>query len=157
AGANRSDTFHMVVGHFVGCGWTAEQIYERLQQFPHGIGGRYLAEGRLSGEISRSAGKYNARALPRFDGWITEAPQPVKEDPELEEIEPEPAPDPGLVRIILPEPASNPEHKDNPSEPTPDPELEETPLAPPPDPTEPTPDDPELEDLEDYLENDEEL
>ena len=63
-GANRSDTFHMVVGHFVGCGWTVEQIYEHLQQFPDGIGSRYLAEGRLSREISRSAGKYNARALP---------------------------------------------------------------------------------------------
>ena len=39
-GANRSDTFHMVVGHFVGCGWTVEQINEHLQQFTDGIGGR---------------------------------------------------------------------------------------------------------------------
>ena len=137
AGSNRSDCFHTVIGHYLGCSWDVEQICEHLQQFPDGIGGRYLAEGRLSREISRSAGKYNARALPLFDGWTAKAPQqPVKEeDPELE---PEPAPvDPGLLEIILPEPASNPELKDNPSE--------------------PTPDDPELEDVEDDFENDEEL
>jgi hypothetical protein len=139
-GANRSDTFHMVVGHFVGCGLTVEQIYEHLQQFPDGIGSRYLAEGRLSREISRSAGKYNARTLPLLDGWAAKTPQLVKEDPEFEEIEPEP--DPGLVGIIPPKPASNPEHKDSSSEPTPDPELEETP---PPDPPIPGP---ELEDTD---------
>ena len=99
---------------------------------------RYLAEGRLSREISRSAHKYNAHALPLCDGWTTKTPQSVKEDPELEEIEPEP--DPRLVEVIQPEPASNPEHKDNPSEPTPAHELEETPPAPPPDPAEPIPD-----------------
>ena len=98
AGANRSDTFHMVVGHFLGCGWSVEQINKHLQQFPDGIAGRYLAERRLSGEISRSAGKYNDRALPRFDGWkvpekIVEArpqeiPEPISPEPET------PAPDP---------------------------------------------------------------
>ena len=58
AGANRSDMFHMVVGHYLGCGWSVEQIDEHLQQFPDGIAGRYLGEGRLSREIARSAGKY---------------------------------------------------------------------------------------------------
>jgi hypothetical protein len=131
ASGNRSDTFHMVVGHFVGCGWGVEQIYEHLQQYPDGIGGRYLAEGRLSREIARSAGKYNARALPLFDGW-TAPQQPVKED------ELEPAPED--------QPASNPEHTES----TPDPdELEET-----LDPGELIPDDFELEHLEDL---DEEL
>ena len=46
-GANRSDKFHMVVGHYLGCGWSVEQIDEHLRQFPDGIAGRYLGEGRL--------------------------------------------------------------------------------------------------------------
>jgi tetratricopeptide (TPR) repeat protein len=63
-GSNRSDMFHMVVGHYLGCGWSVEQIDEHLRQYPDGIAGRYFAEGRLSREISRSAGKYTDRALP---------------------------------------------------------------------------------------------
>jgi hypothetical protein len=47
AGANRSNLFHTVVGHYVGCGWDAKQILEHLHKFPDGIGGRYLSEGRL--------------------------------------------------------------------------------------------------------------
>jgi AAA domain len=50
----RSEIFHIVVGHFRGCGWTPEQIYLHLAEFPDGVGGRYLAEGRLSSEIERS-------------------------------------------------------------------------------------------------------
>ena len=98
AGANRSDMFHMVVGHYLGCGWSVEQIDEHLRQYPDGIAGRYLAEGRLSREISRSAGKYTDRALPLFDGW--KAPEKIVETPPpeiLEPISPEPetpAPDP---------------------------------------------------------------
>ena len=71
AGKNRSDTFHTIVGHYLGCGWDAERIFAHLQQFPTGIGGRYLGEGRLSGEIARSANKYAAGALPLSDtnGW----------------------------------------------------------------------------------------
>ena len=57
-GANRSDVFHTVVGHYLGCGWTAEQILAHLQQFPQGISERYLREDRLHGEIARSASKY---------------------------------------------------------------------------------------------------
>ena len=68
-GANRSDKFHTVVGHYLGCGWSVEQIDEHLRQFPDGIAGRYLGEGRLSREIARSASKYNDRVLPLLDGW----------------------------------------------------------------------------------------
>ena len=98
AGANRSDMFHMVVGHYLGCGWSVEQIDEHLRQYPDGIAGRYFAEGRLSREISRSASKYTDRALPLFDGW--KAPEKIVETPPpeiLEPISPEPetpAPDP---------------------------------------------------------------
>ena len=63
--------FHTVVGHYLGCGWSVEQILQHLRQFPDGIGGRYLSEGRLSREIARSASKYTAGALPLFDGWAT--------------------------------------------------------------------------------------
>ena len=68
AGANRSDMFHMVVGHYLGCGWSVEQIDEHLRQYPDGVAGRYFAEGRLSREISRSASKYLDRTLPQLDG-----------------------------------------------------------------------------------------
>jgi AAA domain len=80
-GANRSDTFHMIVGHYLGCGWSVERINEHLQQFPAGIAGRYLGEGRLVREIARSAGKYNDRVLPLFDGW--KAPEKIVEAPEI--------------------------------------------------------------------------
>ena len=63
---NRSDVFHAIVGHYLGCGWSAEQILEHLQQFPDGIGGRYLREDRLYREIARSAGKYARPELPLF-------------------------------------------------------------------------------------------
>jgi hypothetical protein len=58
AGANRSDVFHAIVGHYVGCGWQVDRILEHLQQYSDGIGSRYLAEDRLRQEIERSAGKY---------------------------------------------------------------------------------------------------
>ena len=93
-GANRSDVFHGIVGHYVGCGWSVEQILEHMQQFPDGIGGRYLGEHRLPQEIARSAGKYG-RALPLFNGnsgWVngceTKTPQP--NIPEQPSAEPEP-------------------------------------------------------------------
>ena len=98
-GANRSDMFHSIVGHYLGCGWNAEQITAHIGQFPDGIGNRYLAEGRLSGEVARSAGKYNAGALPVSDvngwvnGWEAKAPQP---DPELDDDIPAQKPDPEL-------------------------------------------------------------
>jgi hypothetical protein len=92
AGANRSDTFHTIVGHYLGFGWDAERIFAHLQQFPDGIGARYLRENRLHTEIARSAGKYTAGTLPlsNTNGWVnsweTKAPQP---DPELDDNSPE--------------------------------------------------------------------
>ena len=73
-----------------------------IGQFPDGIGGRYLSEGRLRGEVDRSVGKYKANALPTpgvngwTNGWEAKAPQP---DPELDDDVPEqkpPQPDPEL-------------------------------------------------------------
>ena len=61
AGANRSNVFHSVVGHFIGCGWTIDEIVELLEKHPQGIGARYINEGRLRGghgrlgEVERSA------------------------------------------------------------------------------------------------------
>jgi hypothetical protein len=69
----------MVVGHYVG--WSIEQICEHLQRYPDGIAGRYLGEGRLIREISRSASKYSDRALPLLDGW--KAPEIRVETPEM--------------------------------------------------------------------------
>jgi hypothetical protein len=102
AGANRSDVFHTIVGHYVGCGWDVERILAHLQEFPGGIGARYIQEDRLHREIARSAGKYaGAGALPLFDTWSTKAPlqpEPSKlpedgdeelEQPELDEPDPE--------------------------------------------------------------------
>ena len=73
ADANRSAVFHSIVGHYLGCGWSPEQIHQHLAQFPEGVGGRYLHEERLAGEIARSAGKYTARELPLLEtnlSWI---------------------------------------------------------------------------------------
>ena len=97
AGTNRSDVFHGIVGHYVGCGWSVEQIAEHLQQFPDGIGSRYLSEHRLHNEIVRSAGKYAQRALPLFNGnggWVnsSEAKTPHPEIPEQPPAAPEPEP-----------------------------------------------------------------
>ena len=43
-GVNRSDTFHMIVGHYLGCGWTVERILAHLEQHPYGIGERATCE-----------------------------------------------------------------------------------------------------------------
>lgn len=57
-GENRSDLFHTIVGHYTGCGWSVEQTFEHLQQFPNGIGEKYISEGRLTLEVSRSFRKW---------------------------------------------------------------------------------------------------
>jgi hypothetical protein len=112
-GTNRSDLFHGIVGHLIGCGWDVEQIIEHLDQFPDGIGNRYIAEGRLSGEVRRSAKAFTVDheeqgAQAWVSGW---QPEPKAEAPW--EDPPEAAPEP--------EPA-------NPAEPQePEPELEEDP------------------------------
>jgi AAA domain len=91
-GTNRSDVFHAIIGHYVGCGWQADRIFEHLQQFPNGIGGRYVAENRLRQEIDRSAGKYTKAKLPLsggngWAGWEPKAPPKPepKEAPTLDQ------------------------------------------------------------------------
>ena len=152
-GTNRSDLFHAIVGHYVGCGQDAEQIAAHIGQFPDGIGGRYLSEGRLRGEVDRSVGKYEANTLPASgvdgwaNGWEAKAPQP---DPELDDDVPEQKPprDPELDDDT---PEQKPPWED-------DPELDDDvskqkpPRGPAPDPDL---DDDELED--DELDSDEDL
>jgi hypothetical protein len=112
AGADRSGVFHAVVGHYVGCGWDVDRIFEHLQQFPDGIGGRYLGEDRLQQEIERSAGKYAKEELPQFEAKAPPEPEPEQpkpppeDDPELDpdndddlDEEPPPRPDPKLPRF----------------------------------------------------------
>jgi hypothetical protein len=98
-GANRSDTFHSIVGHYLGCGWSVEQIVAQFEQHPDGVGGRYLAEGRLAGEVERSARKYGPIEQPELwsSGWKDELAKEPEQEPqhksgsELElELEPEP-------------------------------------------------------------------
>jgi AAA domain len=84
AGTNRSDVFHAIVGHYVGCGWDLKRILAHLEQHPEGIGSRYLAEGRLGDEITRSAGKYAQTELPLGGngGWTAKAPPGPEEPPQ---------------------------------------------------------------------------
>jgi AAA domain len=90
AGANRSDVFHTIVGHYVGCGWDVDRILEHLQEQPQGIGGRYLAEDRLRREIERSTEKFGKADLPLFNSWEAKAPpEPKQELPKQEEPEPD--------------------------------------------------------------------
>jgi AAA domain len=93
-GKNRSDVFHAIVGHYVGCNWDVDRIFEHLQQFPDGIGGRYLSENRLRSEIARSAGKYAKPELPQAgntwtNGFEAKAPQLEIKEPEQDEDDPE--------------------------------------------------------------------
>jgi hypothetical protein len=110
-GANRSDVFHAIVGHYVGCGWDVDRIFEHLQQFPDGIGGRYLAEDRLRQEVERSSSKFAKEELPQAKAPAEPEPEqpkpPPEDDPELDddlddddvEQEPPPRPDPKLPRF----------------------------------------------------------
>jgi len=83
AGANRSDVFHTIVGHYIGVGWDVDRIFEHLQEHSQGIGGRYIA--RLRREIERSAKKFEKAELPLFE---VKAPEPKQEPPKQEEPEP---------------------------------------------------------------------
>jgi len=96
AGENRSELFHTIVGHYVGCGWDQEKIFELMQQFPDGIGGRYLQEERLQSEINRSARKYGKEELPVFDnsGWVNGGPASVAPQPQPQPPTPSPPPPP---------------------------------------------------------------
>jgi hypothetical protein len=109
---NRSDTFHAVVGHYVGCGWSAERIYEHLQQYPDGIGGRYLGEGRLSREVARSASKYLDRALPLLDSWeASEIELPAPKTPGNDNIDD--LDEPVSPKPEIPDPGDDPELQDD--------------------------------------------
>ena len=82
-GENRSNVFHAIVGHYVGCGWDVDRIFEHLQEHPQGIGGRYLAENRLRQEIERSAKKFAKADLPLFEAKaLPEQELPKREEPE---------------------------------------------------------------------------
>jgi hypothetical protein len=97
AGANRSNIFHTIVGHYVGCGWDVERIFAHLQQFPHGIGERYIHEDRLLREIDRSARKFKTTELPSSgavwtNGFEAKAPQPEPDqdlDDDLDDDDPD--------------------------------------------------------------------
>jgi hypothetical protein len=82
AGGDRSALFHTVVGHFHGCGWDAERIVEHLEQYPNGVAGRYLAEGRLAQEVARSLGKYETDELPQMEAPPAQPAEAVEEDVE---------------------------------------------------------------------------
>jgi hypothetical protein len=94
-GENRSNIFHTIVGHYLGCGWDQEKIFEHLQQFPDGIGKRYLEEERLHGEIERSARKYGDNELPQpnSSGWTNGGPATAA--PEPQPVQPPPPAPPG--------------------------------------------------------------
>jgi hypothetical protein len=92
---NRSDLFHAIIGHYLGVGWSGDQILTHLEQYPDGIGARYLAEGRLRQEIGRSLDKWTAlrkaqRQLPTSTWSKDWQPQPTP----AAEPEPKPQPEP---------------------------------------------------------------
>jgi hypothetical protein len=106
AGANRSDAFHSIVGHYVGCGWDVDRIFEHLQEHPQGVGSRYIAEDRLRAEIERSAGKFAKAELPQAKAPPELEPEkpPPEYDPDLDDDddlgeEPPPEPDPKLPQL----------------------------------------------------------
>jgi hypothetical protein len=132
----RSEVFHIIVGHYRGCGWTPEQIYLHLAEFPDGVGGRYLAEGRLSSEIERSLEhlKEYSRRQQQIGpdrvwtgGWKAPAPAPDPEPTPAAEAAAPPWED------AAPAPESEPELEQEPElEPKIDDELEEPALDLPP-------------------------
>src|SRR5262249_7018928 len=67
--------------------WNVDRILEHLQEYPQGIGCRYLAEERLRQEIERSAEKFGKAELPLFNGWEAKA-LPERKPPKQEEPEP---------------------------------------------------------------------
>jgi hypothetical protein len=118
-GINRSDLFHGIIGHLIGCGWDPEQIIEHIGQFPDGIGNRYIAEGRLSGEVWRSAKAFTVdhegqEAQAWASGWAApEEPAPALEKP----ADPAPWEDSPEAK------RDEPEQEPPPEEPQPEPEL----------------------------------
>ena len=96
AGENRSDLFHTIVGHYFGCGWSAEQILAHLQQFPDGIGGRYLARGAYTARSPAAPASSKGSSCRRYSkpvaGPETAGRQGSRSSqrPELEEEPPQP-------------------------------------------------------------------
>jgi AAA domain len=90
SGANRSDVFHAIVGHYLGCGWNVDRIFEHLQECPQGVGGRYIAQDRLRREVERSAEKFGKAELPLFNGCEAKVPPERDQIPTRQE---EPKPD----------------------------------------------------------------
>jgi hypothetical protein len=95
-GANRSDTFHGIVGHYLGCGWTIKQIIEHLAEFSDGVGKRYIAEERLAREVERSAAAFGAAEPSPTGNWnngfLKEDEQRTEGSPGPEETEEETEP-----------------------------------------------------------------
>ena len=80
--------FHTIVGHYLGCGWDVDQIVAHLEQYPDGIGARYIGENRLAKEVIRSASKYGAD-MPEQPSRQKAATPPPDDDPEPDEPEPQ--------------------------------------------------------------------
>jgi hypothetical protein len=141
-GANRSNVFHSIVGHYLGCGWTLEQITEHIGQFTDGIGNRYIAEGRLSGEVRRSAACYGVDD--RVSPWSSGRPgkaDPDSDPPQWEDTKPAFGPPPWEVSESETEPESEPESEPD-SEPGEDEPGEDEPGEDEPDEDEPGEDEP---------------
>jgi hypothetical protein len=68
----RSEAFQKVVWSLAAQGWTAEQIAEELAKHPSGIGQKYA--GRLSAEVGRSFGKWQAQQQVGTTGGPAAAP-----------------------------------------------------------------------------------
>jgi hypothetical protein len=138
----RSEVFHIVVGHYAGCGWTPEQIYAHLEQFPDGVGGRYLAEGRLSGEIARSLQRlqdYSRRQQQigpdrtwTVDWKPPEPEAPAAADPEPQPQRPDEVPPWEEQSEAAPDPAPAQEQEQEQEEPDLEPDIEEPALDLPP-------------------------
>ena len=139
----RSEVFHIVVGHYRGCGWTVEQIYEHLAQYPDGVGGRYLAEGRLSSEIERSLQRLQEYSRRQQQigpdrtwtaDWNVRSTSETESEPGPEEVPP--WEEPAAEADPAPEPESEPESEPGPEaepelEPDLEPDLEPAPDLPP--------------------------
>jgi hypothetical protein len=138
ASANRSDLFHALVGHYLGCGETEEQIVAHFRQHSDGIANRYIAEGRLANEVHRSIAKYQllGRILPTSGAWVGWQPpadeathrddeafaQQIVDEPSDEELAPADAP-------AAKQPEAEPQLKDEQQESPADDEVDE--LEPP--------------------------
>ena len=92
AGTDRSGVFHSVVGHFIGVGWSTDQIIELFEKHPQGIAERYIGESRLrrpgTGWGRWSAAPRNSVTSAKDEDGADEEPPSAgggaREDPEPE-------------------------------------------------------------------------